>query len=390
MNLVWRIMQAELVSRIRDKSFWLEALLLPIVVTVIMGVALGNLGRGKTPVIHVGIVAGSSDWLPVEVLESAFKSTGTLKTEFYAKADAARSALSSSKVDALVFVTDFDPTSASGNSALNATVESGRTTQFQAGMVAQITEATLRALAAELGARRAVAGLLSDIGTDPTPAWVTPTPVPVSARLEEVPLKRFDLLASQFAGMAIFFSLLSAFRIMTNIFGDHRQGLNLRLAGVPTKPAFVAMGFVLSVATVAITQTITVLVLGSAAFGVKWGPIVPMVLATVCASLASAALALALAVLPGSSTTRGLIGTLVVLGGSVLGGALVPIDGSSSTLQWLAHSTLHFWVTGLFTGLSRGLTISQVWDKFLGVMAYGMVALVLATFFMARRQTARA
>jgi len=52
--------------------------------------------------------------------------------------------------------------------------------------------------------------------------------------------------------------------------------------------------------------------------------------------------ALALAALPITGTAKGLVGMLVVLGGSVLGGALVPLDGASPWLTGLARVTLHY------------------------------------------------
>jgi len=245
-------------------------------------------------------------------------------------------------------------------------------------------------LMAEIGARRSVADLMAENQADPSATWTTPAPTPVSAKLEQVSLKQFDALGAQFAGLAIFFSLLSAFRLMVNIFGDHRHGLNLRLAGIPAHPAYVAAGFIGTVALVAAVQTLTVLVVGRLAFGVHWGAPVPLILAALLASVASAAVALALAVLPLSSSARGLIGTLFVLGGSVLGGSLVPFDGASPTLQLFARATLHYWVTGLFTGLSRGLTVTEVARLFVGVAAYGSGALILAATFLARRRPGRA
>lgn len=383
-------MQAELTSRLRDKSFWLEALLLPLIITGIMGFAMGEVGRGKIPTVRVGIVASTNEVLPAQILETAFKATGSLEVALLTDAAEARERLASAGLDALVFVPDFDPGEITADTELRATVESGKSTQFQASLVAQITEATLRAVSAELGARMVVAELMADKGLDPTPAWKVPTPVPVSARLEELPLQRFDLLGSQFAGLAIFFSVLSAFRMMGNIFGDHRHGLSLRLAGLPARPGYVALGHITTVATVAAVQTFTVLALGAMAFGVKWGPLLPLVLATLSAALSSAALALALVVLPGSSTVRGLVGTLVVLGGSVLGGSLVPLDGAGPTLKLFARGTLHYWVTGLFTGLARGLTLFEVAGMFVGVVAYGGFAMALGAIFLGRRRAARA
>lgn len=389
MTKVIRLMQAELTSRMRDKSFWLEAVLLPVVVTVIMGLALARVGQGKTPVVNVGVVAGSDDVVTVLVLKEAFKATGTLRTTFFLDGAEARAKLRARELDAIVFAPDGDPASIS-EVPLKVSVESGRTTQFQATMVARVTEAALRTMMADFTARRSVADLMAQNGGNPTPAWTTPTPTPVSAMLDQVSLPRFNALGARFAGLAVFFSLLSAFRLMGNIFSEHRRGLSLRLSGVPVHALSVAVGYIGTVALVASVQTLTVLVVGRVAFGVMWGPMGPLLLAILLASVASAAVALTLAVLPLGRSSRGLVGTLFVLGGSVLGGSLVPLDGANSTLQFFAKATLHYWVTGLFTGLARGLTAGQVAQLFAGVLLYGGIALTLAATFLARRRPSRA
>lgn len=388
MTPILRLVQAELISRMRDKSFWLEAVLLPVVVTLIMGLALGRVGHGKTPLVHVGVVASSADLLTVQVLQEAYKATGTLEMEVLTSLAEARTRLKEHLLDALVLVPDTDPITA--KSPVKVSVEAGWTTQFQATMVAQVTEATLRTMMVEIEARRLVADLLEQKQADPTSAWTTPAPTPVSAKLDQVKLQQFDALGSQFAGLAIFFSLLTAFRLMVNIFGQHRRGLNLRLTGIPVLPAVAAVGFILTVAIVASVQTLTVLVVGRLAFGVMWGAPALLVLAILLAAMASAAVALTLAVLPLSASARGLVGTLVVLGGSVLGGSLVPIDGAGPTLQLFAKATLHYWVTGLLTGLSRGVSATEVAQLFIGVTVYGSVALALSAAFLARRRPGRA
>jgi len=383
----WRLIHAELTSRIRDKSFWLETILLPVVVTLIMGLALGQTGRGKTPELRVGLVAVDPENLLAEVLEIAYGAIGSIVTQRYLNYAEAKQHLDAFSLDAVVVVSLVDPQT---SSELHASVEAGKRTLFQAGMVAQITEATLRALSADLTARRVVADLMVQRGQDPTDVWMAVPSVPVSARLDQVSLARFDLLGSQFAGMAIFFSVLSGFRVMMSIFGPHRNGLNMRLTGAPIPGWAKTSGNVGSVATISFLQTLVVLLIGALIFQIEWGPSLPLLTAAALSAIAAAALALSLVTLPIGGTARGLVGMLVVLGGSVLGGALVPLDGANPWLTGLAPITLHYWVTGLFTGLSRGLTTEEVANMYMGVILYGAVALSLSAIFLARGRTRRA
>lgn len=387
MRRVWRQIHAELTSRMRDKSFWFETILLPVVVTAIMGMALSGTGRGRTPQVQVGLVAVEAENILAEVLAVAYDATGAIVVTRFSDYEPAKELLDQYQLDALVVVGPVNPTSVS---QIEARVEAGKRTLFQAGLVAQISEAAMKALSADLTARKAVADLMIKQGQNPADLWTATPPVPVSANLEQVSLAQFDMLGSQFAGLAIFFSVLSGFRVMMSIFGPHRHGLNLRLTGAPLSGWSVALGNVGSVATISSLQTFVVLLMGALAFQVKWGPLFPLLAAVILSAMAAASLALALAILPVSSTARGLIGMLMVLGGSVLGGALVPLDGASVWLIWLARGTLHYWVTGLFNGLSRGLSGTEVAGMYAGVILYGSTAMGLATLFLARRRAIRA
>lgn len=384
------ILRVELALRMRDKSFWLEVLLLPVVVTTVMGLALGGVGRGKLPTVRVALVATKEDNVAAQVLNAALSAAGSYETTHYSNLKDGRNALRSRKVDALIQVPDIEPSDIDKGTSLKATIERNPETEFSALLVAQIAEATFKALSAELRARQAAANLLAENGLDPTPAWLKPTPVPVAAQLQTVPMERFDVLAAQFAGLAIFFSLLSAFRLMGSIFGAHRSGLNLRMAALPVPGWVMATGYIAVVAIIAAAQTAVVLALTRMAFGVKWGPLLPLLLATLLSALASAGVALLLVSLPGSPAARGLIGMLVVLGGSLIGGALVPLDAASSVLRTLGALTLHYWVTGLFKGLARGVSLSELTVYYAVITIYGLIALALASGFLRRRRPTRA
>lgn len=390
MRQAWKLIQAELLVRLRDKSFWLEVLILPLAVTAIMGMALGGVGRGQMPDVRVGIVGASDKDIAVDVLSHAFAAAGPYKTKVYPTVKEGRAALHSLKVDALVIPPAIDPATMGQASVLSATVEPAPDGPFRAILVSQITEATLRTVAAELGVRKAVAEVMTAEGRDPTPAWTLPTPIPVTARLDSVPVEHFDVLAAQFAGLAIFFGLFTAVRIMSTIFGPHRKGLALRLAALPTHPAVVALGYIGSVMLVTSIQTSLVFVLSRLAFGVHWGSMYLLVTATLLAAFASAAVALALATLPTGPSARALIGTLVVLVGSVLGGALVPIDDAGPALRAFAWLTPHYWVSTLFRDVARGLPASELFVQYGAVAVYGGIALVLAAVFLLRRRTSHA
>lgn len=390
MRRIKSVFLAELTGRLRDKSFWLEALLLPLIVSVILGLALSGMGSGKVPPIRVVIVSQDPEAIPVQVLTAAFGAVGSIHADVSSNVSEARQLLEQYRADALVLIPEFNPVDDSAAISLTVSVEGSRTAQFHADLVAQVSDAALRSMAADLTARRVVANTLIDRGMDPSPAWMTEMPAATWARLREVPLERFDLLGAQFAGLVVFFSLLSAFRMMSLIYGEARRGLMGRLHGSPVHPLNVAAGNILAVAVVSIVQTTAVLLLADLGFGVDWGPVLPLLLAAVVSALSSAAVALALAVLPGSAAVRGLVGLLMVLGGSVLGGSFIPVDTAGPIVTALAKGTLHFWVSGLLTGLSRGLTLADLQGALLGVLFYGGAALLAATVFLGRRRSIRA
>lgn len=388
MKPIWHLMLAELRVRLRDRSFWLEAVLLPVAVSAIMGFSLGRIGRGTVPPVHVALVTGAEGNVAADVLRAAFQAAGPFTVTTFADAVPAQAALRSGRADVLVQVAAVDP-GASG-ATLQATVAAGVDGQFRAGLAARVAEAALKTLAAEMGARQAVAAGLEAAGADPAAAWARPAPVPVSPHLVRESLAHVDALSVHFSGLASFFSLLTAFRLMGNLFGPHRRGVSLRLQAVPTWPGSLAAGYMAAVTAVAALQTLLVFAAGRLAFGTSSGSIPLLLAAVVLSSLASAAVALALAVLPLGPAARGLAGLLAVLGGGVVGGALVPLEGAGAWLQHLGQITLQFWVTSLFSGLARGVPVPELAGPFAAVGLYGGLALVMAALFLARRRLVHA
>lgn len=374
------LLRTELTVRVRDRSFWLETLLLPLVITGLMGFALKGVSSGQLPPLRVGIVSATDSDPEVVALQTAYQAIGSIDAKIFKDAREAEAALAGGEIDSLVRpepVVISDPLRIP---SVKAEVQASIRTQFASTLVADMTESALRLFHAEMETRARLAQGLVQAGLDPMKAWQVNEPFVGPPTIQTRSNGPSTVLAAQFAGLSIFFCLLSTFRLMSNSFGPHRFGLLRRLKLIPGGLGLVGLSFWLSVSLVACTQTLVVLGSAWLFFNVTWHSPTLFLLSTALSAAASAAVALCLAVLPVSPTARGVIGLLVVLVGGLLGGAFIPVQADSGWILVAARSTLHYWVTNLFSTLSAGSSIEQTSAPLLVVTLYGAAALCLGLF----------
>jgi ABC-2 type transport system permease protein len=374
------LLRTELTVRVRDRSFWLETLLLPLVITGLMGFALQGVSSGKLPPLRVGIVTENGSDPGVVALKTAYQAIGSIDATIYKESQAAEEDLVAGDIDSLVRP---DPVLISDPLRIppvRAEVQSSIRTQFASTLVADMTESALRLFHAEMETRARLAQGLAQAGRDPMKAWQLNEPFVGPPTIQARHDGPSTALATQFAGLSIFFCLLSTFRLMSNSFGLHRLGLLRRLRLIPGGLGLVSLSFWLSVSLVALTQTMVVLGSAWLFFNVTWHSTPLFLLGASLSAMSSTAVALCLAVLPISPTARGVIGLLVVLVGGLLGGAFIPVQADSGWILTAAQSTLHYWVTTLFSTLAAGSSLEQASTPLLIVTLYGTAALCLGLF----------
>jgi ABC-2 type transport system permease protein len=191
-------------------------------------------------------------------------------------------------------------------------------------------------------------------------------------------LGRFDLGASQQLVLFVFVTALSgsAALILTR-----QLGISRRMLSTPTSVGTILAGESLGRFGTGLVQGLYIMAATLIVFGVNWGdPLgAALLLITFCAVGSGAAM------LMGSifrnEQQAGGIAVVLSLALAALGGAMVPIELFSPTLQRVAHLTPHAWALDGFAELvRRDGTVMDILPELGVLVLYAAVLLVLAAW----------
>lgn len=198
-------------------------------------------------------------------------------------------------------------------------------------------------------------------------------------------LGTFDVGASSQLILFMFFTSLTG---ASALIESRRLGLTRRMLSTPTSSASVLVGETLGRFGIALVQGVFIMVGSLLLFGVSWGdPVGAISLLVVFALVGTGAGMLVGAALRNEQQAIG-VSLLVGLGMAALGGAMVPLEVFSDTMQTVAHVTPHAWALDGFADLiRRGEGVTAVLPE-LGILsAYAALLLAVATWRLRRSIT---
>jgi ABC-2 type transport system permease protein len=191
-------------------------------------------------------------------------------------------------------------------------------------------------------------------------------------------LGRFDLGASSQLVLFVFITALSgsAALILTR-----QLGISRRMLSTPTSVRSILLGESLGRFGTGLVQGIYIMVVTLLVFGVNWGDPIGAVLILVAFCAVGSGAAMLMGALFRNEQQAGGVAIVLSLALAALGGAMIPIELFSPTLQRVALLTPHAWALDAFAELVRhGGTVVDILPQ-LGVLAiYAAVLLILATW----------
>lgn len=196
----------------------------------------------------------------------------------------------------------------------------------------------------------------------------------------------FDLQASQ---MLILFLFLTALMGATELIEARRLGLVRRIMSTPTSPRSILLGESLGRIAVSLLQVVVIMGGSALLFGVDWGdPVAAAFLVLSFVLVASGASMLLGSVLRTEQQAIA-VGLLVGLGMAGLGGAMVPSELFSETMQRVSRITPHSWALDGFAELvGQGAGIGGILPQAGVLLGAATVLLLLASWRLRRAVTA--
>jgi ABC-2 type transport system permease protein len=411
----------------RDRKALITSLVMPLVLTGILGAALGGvMSEQIDPVPTLLVMEDQGATLPdgtkltlgsilAEQVLTAPEVTKLVKVDPSSDKAAAEAQVTSGKVSALIWVEpDFTRKAldgkapqvhlltAPGKATAKAVLESilgsftdGVTEQLVAVRAMRAAGAAAGAQGSAAGAPGVAAGAQGSAASAPGVATGAPSMAAGATGATQALLPRLTVTASGLksvgamqyyaAAMSIMFLVQTAFWRAGDLIRERQAGTLQRQLISPTAPALLLMGQVLG-AGILLALQFAILVVGTRLlFGVYWGPTGAVVALGGALALAATGMATGVAAFAKdprvADSGAGLISTLF----AALSGAMFPLYNFPAGLRAVARFTPNYWALQGFLDQMSGVAAGPFTQSVFVLCALGTVGILLGALGLSRR-----
>lgn len=385
MNKVLAISRANLLRFIREPSNLFFVFIFPMLLVLVLGVSFGGTFEPR-----LGVVAPSGSLADAIVADlAAIDGIELVRFDMRSKAieEVERGGLSA----AVLLPDDFEAVADSGSPAQIDYLAAP-------GFAEDLKLTVLGALAAPANRLRAIAFTEASAGVDRATAEATVdqvasliAPIAVTTEYDTTGpatlggAGRFGLGAVQQVALFVFLTSLTA---ASQLILTRQLGVASRMMSTPTSVRAIVLGETLGRFLIALVQAMFIVLATALLFGVEWGdPLAAAVLILMYCGV-STALGIVLGSVLQNDSQAGGLGVMLGLVFAALGGAMIPLEVFSDTMQRVAHVTPHAWlIEGFEELIARNGNLADVIPQ-VGVLGGAAVALLgLATWLLRRSLT---
>lgn len=392
----WTIAWKDTLIRLRDRNAFVLVLLAPLVITAIMGVALGDsngterISLKDIPLIVVNDDRGELGQQFISLL-GAHPSANLFKPTTLLDLAAARKNLSDGVAQAVLYIpADFSRgLQADGGSGeapeRSSHVQIELYTRETRSEVSQLTGSVVDQLLVNLKKNLITSGAsLNQLRNPSMEVKVNSRP---SDNAAGPPASNpFAFFAPS---LAIFFLMFTMFEAPRSILAEQEDGTLGRLMRTPTRPSQILLGKLGGSYLTGILQFIVLVIATRLIFGLKWGESLPgLLLMVVSVVMAAASLGAVIAAFSKDVIQAGVIGGGITLLSAGLGGNFATVDGLPSWLQVVSRFTINRWALEGFSYLTvRNLGLEAILPNAGVLLAMAGFLFVLAFWKFQRRLT---
>ncbi|TCP58063.1 ABC-2 type transport system permease protein [Tumebacillus sp. BK434] len=404
---LWEIAWKDIRIRLRDRKGLLSALLMPLLLTAILGAALGgvfNQEEGTLPSFEVAVYQGDEGRMGKALAEEVLQSDALRKTITILPADTAAAVEQSVKEGqadvGLVIPPGFTAQVTTGRPVelavlqnpgkeqtgliLTSIVKSytervAAVSSAQAAILADVAQRT----AGTTGAAPNIGQIAQDVIGELTAAAEAP-----NAAVLEKPVGKHEVSAKQYyaAAMAVMFLLFNATIGAKSILNERATETLSRMLSTPTAKSSILLGKFTGTLFFALLQFGVLFLATKYLFGVAWGDDLGQTLAVAgCYAVAVSGLSMALAAILRSEQAADVVSGVGVQICSVLGGSMVPLSQFPDLLQKAALVTPNAWALTSFTDIMTGVAWQALFLPLGVLLAIGAAALCFGTWRLAAR-----
>lgn len=365
MGAAFTLAAKDLRQRMRDRTFFIVAIIAPFGLAAIFSVLLSGVDGG----LHLRYVLADLDGSQASAAFrsgplAAVEEAGIAEIIEVDTADAARRAVSDDEADAAAVIpAGFAAAVQAGEAAAVEVIGSP-----EAGLGTDILRSLADGYLAELAGIRLSVATTLHAGADPEQAAAIaqraiadaaePPPIGLVDRTAEV--RQLGGTTFYAAAMAIFFLFFTAQFGVLGLLGERRQGTLARLVAAPLPPWAIVLGKALVSFVLGIVAMTVLVVASTLLLGADWGEplgVALLVLAAVTAALGITAL---ITTLGRTEEQAGGWNSIVAVTMAILGGAFFDLSAGPEILGQLSLVTPHAW---FLEGLRQMAVPSFTFDR---------------------------
>lgn len=367
----------DLRQRLRDRSFFIFGIAVPLVLAVILANLIPNDTSDFTTTLVVADLDGSE--LGANVVEGLGSETAfTILT-------------AGSRDEAVQLIDDGDANAgilipegfgAQTQSLASAEIEvlgnpaaqiSTLISQAIAAGIASEVEAVQLAVVASLGSG-------GDPGTAAARAATTPSPITVTE--VEAGNRQLDFTTYMSIGMAIFFLYFTVQFGILSVLEEQRDGTMARLLAAPLSPGTLLFGKSLSSVITGLLAMAVLVVASTFVMGAEWGNPLGVVILSVAGIISAMGIGALLGTLAKTSEQASNFASIVAVVLGLLGGVFFPVAQASGFLASLSKISPHAW---LMQGFGDNTGSGRLGDVLLAAGVVALTGLIPGAIALVRR-----
>ncbi len=370
------VAQAQLTRTVRDRTFFFFLVALPVVLTLLLGLAIPE---EDAPDARVGVAVDGAPDETAAGLVTALEGREALDVEELEDVEALGRALRRGVLGGgLVIPGDLEARLEDAGGPVTVMFLPGP------GTGGAVTRVAVGDALADEGARLGAAALTAGLRGVPLDAALSAVDDADGAGLGLSVEQRGEpgqLTPGGFSHTApatlVLFVFLNTLIAGSSLTDARRSGVARRLWASPVAPSAVLAGEGVAKLAVAVLQAGILVGVSAALFGVDWGDPLGVAAVVLLTALAATGLALLAGSLARTSEQVVAVGPGIGLGLAALGGAMWPLAIVPDWLARLAWLTPHGWAMEAFTALvSRGASLSELTGELLGLAVFAAVLLL--------------
>lgn len=398
---VFMIASKDVVIRFRDRKGLMLMVLMPLLLTAILGAALSNMIGGDQnlmPKMTISVYSEDNGELARRLVDDVLQSEELnpyIKIKMLASSKEVLTSIENGKGDVGIIIPKDFSQNVFENRATKIEVlqDPGKET---AGQIVSsiVTSYTNRAAAVAIASKEVIEDLAMSIPVaQPSndfqqiirqvTAELQEAALSANAKVIEQPIGKNPVSGMQYyaAAMAAMFLLFNATVGAKSILNERSTETLARLINTPTSRGSILLGKFFGTLIYSVVQFFIFMGVTHFLYGVNWGEdLLQSILIGICYSFAVSGLSMAIAAMISSETAADIVAGIGVQILSALGGSMVPISMFPELLRKIAHITPNYWALNSFVDIMGGTSWQTLLMPVSILMSIGLVSLLIGTW----------